>query len=130
MTCTKLRNSTHLQLLDVLQLRPSIKQFPIPKLSTCGRQQPDENLWTLSMVLMLGSLSWPRGSSKLDMVKWMRETKLEKDIQSKYHCATITYLIFFLPFSPGHWALYTFIIILIVYSIQWNPCFFNKESLG
>jgi hypothetical protein len=30
---------------------------------------------------MLGSLSWPSGSSKLDMVKWIRETKLEKDVQ-------------------------------------------------
>jgi len=37
------------------------------------------------MVLMLGSLSWPSGSSKLDMVKWMRETKLEKDVESNYY---------------------------------------------
>lgn len=35
---------THLQLLDVLQIRPSIQQFPMPKLSTLGRQAPDENL--------------------------------------------------------------------------------------
>ena len=120
MTCTKLQNSTHLQLLDVLQLRPSIQQFPIPKLSTCGRQQPDENLWTLSMVLMLGSLSWPSGSSKLDMVKWMRETKLEKDVESNYY-ATWIYLKWFLPFSPSCREIYTFISILSAYSIWRNP---------
>jgi len=31
-------------MLDVLQLRPSSQKFPIPILSTLGRQVPDENL--------------------------------------------------------------------------------------
>jgi len=71
---------THLQLFDVLQLRPSIQQFPKPKLklSTLGQQAADENLWILSMVLMLGNLSRPSGSSKLDMVIWMVKRELEK----------------------------------------------------
>lgn len=116
LTCTKLQNLTHLQQLDVLQLRPSIQQFPMPKLSTWGRQEPEENLWILSMVLMLGSLSRPSGSSKLDMVKWLGKRELAKDVHSKYSAAGI-HLPFFLPFSPGCKEIYIFIYICI-YSIH------------
>lgn len=120
--------STHLQLLDVLQLLPSIKQFPIPKLSTLGRQQaPDENLWILSMVLMLGNLSRPSGSSKLDIVKSMGKRKLVKDVENKY-CASGIYLKFFLSFFTIIFSSAHHVTTLCIF-IQWNIMTSNTSGL-
>lgn len=59
----------NLQPLEELQLLPSIQQLPIPMSSALGRQALEEKLWIRLMVLMLGNLSKPRGSSKLDIVE-------------------------------------------------------------
>jgi hypothetical protein len=60
---------TYSQLLDELQPLPSIQQYPIPISSTLGRQALGEKLWIRSMVFMLGNLSKPSGSSKLNIAK-------------------------------------------------------------
>lgn len=75
--------NSYLQLLDELQVLPSIQQFPIPISSTLGRQAPDENLWILSIVLMLGNLSKPSGSSKLDMIEVEVNSKTGMNAQHK-----------------------------------------------
>lgn len=75
----------YLQLLEELQLLPSIQQLPIPMSSALGRQEPEENLWIRSMVLKLGNLSKPRGSSKLDIVEAdsIRGTRKNKTAKEK-----------------------------------------------
>lgn len=76
---TDLERDPYLQLLDEMHSLPSIQQLPIPMSSALGLQAVEENLWR-SMVLKLGNLSRPSGSSKLDIVaEDKRETgKIDK----------------------------------------------------
>lgn len=72
----KLDENTYWQLLDELQLLPSIKQFPIPISSPLGLQALDEHLLNPSIVLKLGNWSRPKGCSTLDILELesVRET--------------------------------------------------------